>query len=79
MASPHDDRLPPTRPGSATLSLLDLRRHLLRRAGELIARARALRARGDSAGALRIEEQSQRLLQVARSMRPEISTPVRGD
>jgi hypothetical protein len=54
--------------GSALLSLVELRRHLLRRASTLSVRARTLRARGDVAGASRAAEESARLLRVAREM-----------
>lgn len=59
----------PTSPtSSAGLSLLELRRHLLRRAGELSARARGLREKGDTASALRAAQQSHRLRDVAHTM-----------
>lgn len=54
--------------GSAMLSLVELRRHLLRRSSVLSVRARTLRARGDVAGAARAAEESARLLRVAREM-----------
>jgi hypothetical protein len=54
--------------GSAALSLLELRRHLVRRAGELSGRARVLRARGDARGAAAAAEQAARLRTVARDM-----------
>jgi hypothetical protein len=57
----------PTSP-SAALSLVDLRRHLLRQASTLSVRARTLRQRGDSVQAQRLAEESARLLRVAREM-----------
>lgn len=57
----------PTSP-SALLSLLDLRRHLLRQSSTLAVRARGLRARGDVAGAQRLVMESQRLHRIAREM-----------
>lgn len=57
----------PTSP-SALLSLLDLRRHLLRRSSTLAVRAKALRARGDVAGAQRLALESQRPHRIAREM-----------
>lgn len=54
--------------GSALLSLLELRRHLLRRSSTLSVRARTLRARGDIAGASKAAEESARLLRIAREM-----------
>ena len=54
---------------SAALSLLELRRHLLRRAGVLTARARDLRDKGAEVTAARVADESERLLSVARSMR----------
>jgi hypothetical protein len=54
--------------GSALLSLVELRRHLLRRASMLSVRARTLRSRGDIVGATRAAEESARLLRVAREM-----------
>ena len=53
---------------SAALSLLELRRHLLRRAGELSARARGLRKKGASHSAARLAVESDRLLLVAKTM-----------
>lgn len=53
---------------SAALSLLELRRHLLRRAGELSARARGLRKKGASSSAARLAVESDRLLLVAKTM-----------
>lgn len=54
--------------GSAALSLLDLRRHLLRRSSALSVRAKALRARGDVTGAARAAEDAKRLRRIAREM-----------
>jgi hypothetical protein len=53
---------------SAALSLVELRRHLVRRAGELAGKARSLRARGDFMAALRAQQHGQKLLEVARKM-----------
>jgi hypothetical protein len=53
---------------SAALSLFELRRQLLRRAGALSARARGLRRKGDSMSAARIAVESDRLLLVAKTM-----------
>ena len=53
---------------SAALSLLELRRHLLRRAGELSARARGLRKKGATSSAARLAVESDRLLLVAKTM-----------
>ena len=59
----------PERPtNTAALSLLELRRHLLKRAGALSARARGLREKGHSATAARMAEESQRLRAVAHEM-----------
>jgi hypothetical protein len=63
-----DDSTGATLQGSAALSLLELRRHLIRRAGELSGRARVLRARGDAKGAAAAAEQAARLRMVARDM-----------
>jgi hypothetical protein len=59
---------------TAGLSLVELRRHLIRRAGSMRVRARSLRARGDRVGALRLEEQSAQLIRVAREMRTRRSS-----
>lgn len=61
-----EDRGPALSTGS--LSLVDLRRHLLRRASTLTARARARRARGDVAGATRLSHEAARLFRVAHDM-----------
>lgn len=53
---------------SASLSLLELRRHLLRQAGTLAVRARRLRSNGDRLGAADVAAQSQRLRTTAKSM-----------
>jgi hypothetical protein len=47
------------------LSLLELRRHMLRRSGELGVRARRQRARGDVVGAARSFQESARLRRTA--------------
>lgn len=57
----------PTSP-SAALSLVDLRRHLLRRSSILGVRARNLRAHGDIVQAARLAEEAARLLRIAREM-----------
>jgi hypothetical protein len=57
----------PTSP-SAALSLIDLRRHMIRRASILGTRARALRARGDTAQAHRLADESARIMRIAREM-----------
>lgn len=54
--------------GSALLSLVDLRRHLLRRSSALSVRAKTLRARGDVAGAARAAEDAHRLRRIAQDM-----------
>lgn len=54
--------------GTAALSLVELRRHLIRRAGTLHVRARALKVRGDIYSAARLEEQASRLREIARDM-----------
>jgi hypothetical protein len=56
-------------PTTAGLSLVELRRHLIRRASAMRVRARGLRARGDRLAAARLEDQSARLIRVARDMR----------
>lgn len=61
-------------PTSATLSLLELRRHLLRRASVLGVRARALRARGDHAAAARLGQEAARILQIAKKMGADSDT-----
>jgi hypothetical protein len=61
-------------PTTAGLSLVELRRHLIRRASALRVRARGLRARGDRLGAARLEEQSAQLIRVARDMRARTSS-----
>lgn len=62
---------------SAALSLLELRRSMLRRAGELSARARGLRKKGASSSAARLAVESDRLLLVARTMEENASSPER--
>jgi hypothetical protein len=54
--------------GSALLSLVELRRHLLRQASTLSVRARRMRARGDVAGGARTAEEAGRLLAIAQDM-----------
>jgi hypothetical protein len=54
--------------GSAALSLLDLRRHLLRRASALSVRAQRCRHRGDGAGAARLSSEASRLARIAKRM-----------
>lgn len=61
--------------GSASLSLIELRRHLIRRAGMLTQRARTLRARGDAVMARRLQAQAQRLLEMAREVDEDDSLP----
>ena len=53
---------------TAALSLLELRRHLLKQAGMLAARARELREKGSNARAARMAEESARLRSVAHEM-----------
>jgi hypothetical protein len=65
MLNAHDEQPTPTTGG---LSLVELRRHLLRRASILAVRAKACRARGDVANAARMSEEAGRLLRVARDM-----------
>jgi hypothetical protein len=55
-------------PTSGALSLVELRRHLLRRASALSVRARVCRSRGDVASAARMSEEAARLMRVARDM-----------
>jgi hypothetical protein len=57
--------------GSAALSLVELRRHLIPRASALTVRARAYRLRGDRVAAARLEEQATRLREVAKDMRSQ--------
>ncbi|MGI8873328.1 MAG: hypothetical protein ACR2KP_03180 [Egibacteraceae bacterium] len=57
----------PTSP-SAALSLLELRRHLLRRASALSVRAQRCRHRGDGAGAARLASEASRLARIAKRM-----------
>lgn len=59
---------------SATLSLFELRRQLLRRSATLSARARGLRERGASTSAARVAVESDRLLLVARTMAENAKT-----
>jgi hypothetical protein len=54
--------------GSALLSLVDLRRQLLRRSSVLSVRAKMLRARGDIRGAHRAADDAARLKRIAREM-----------
>ena len=62
--------VPPNSPtNSAALSLLELRRHLLPRAGALSAKARDLRDRGAGRSAAKVAEESERLRDVARTVR----------
>lgn len=70
-------RTPDTPTNSAALSLLELRRHMLRRAGELSARARGLRKKGASSSAARLAVESDRLLLVARTMEDNASSATR--
>ena len=58
--------------GSAALSLLELRRHLLRKAGTLTARARAVRRRGGQRKAAKLALESDLLLLMAKQMRDKI-------
>lgn len=61
---------PPDRPSSsAALSLLELRRHLLRRAGTLEARARELQEKGAATIAAKMGSESDRLRDMARRMK----------
>lgn len=61
---------PPDRPSSSSaLSLLELRRHLLRQAGTLEARARDLRQKGATTIAAHVNSESDRLRDVARRMK----------
>lgn len=61
-----DDPTPTS--SSGALSLVDLRRQLLRRASELAVRAKACRARGEVHAAARMNAEAGRLLHVARDM-----------
>ena len=54
---------------SAALSLVELQRQLLRRAGALHARAQQLRERGETAAAQRISGESTRLRVIAHTIR----------
>jgi hypothetical protein len=56
-------------PTTATLSLLELRRELLRQSAAMGVRAKALRADGQRAAAARLAAESRRLRGVAQSMR----------
>jgi len=59
----------PDRPdSSAALSLLELRRHLLRRAGKLQARANDLHIKGANTIAARLRDESDRLRSMAQTM-----------
>ena len=53
---------------TAGLSLLEMRRHLLRRAGTLGAQAQDLRRHGAQRAAARVATESDRLLSLARRM-----------
>ena len=53
---------------SAALSLFELRRDLLRRSGELSARARGLKHKGADHSAARMAVESDRLLMIAQTM-----------
>jgi hypothetical protein len=66
----------PTSP-SAALSLVDLRRHMLRRASILGSRARVLRARGDTAQANRLANESARIMRIAREMGEDANNKLR--
>lgn len=55
-------------PSTGALSLVELRRYLLRRASELAVRARTCRARGDVNAAARMSAEAARLLRVAQDM-----------
>ncbi len=59
---------PSPTPSTGALSLVELRRHLLRRATALSVRARIHRARGDIVSATRMSNEANRLLRVAREM-----------
>lgn len=54
--------------GSAALSLVELRRHLLRRAGELNAQSRQARTRGDGQMAARLGAQAAAIVRSAHRM-----------
>lgn len=64
MADPQPDEAS----ASAALALADLRRHLIRRAVAVAAKARAVRRRGDVVGARRLQEQADRLRASARTV-----------
>lgn len=57
--------------GSASLSLVELRRHLLRRAGALSVRSQRRRHRGDPATAQRLSAEARRLTRIAKDMAPD--------
>ena len=55
-------------PTTAGLSIIELRRHLLRRAGALSVRAQRQRHRGDSVNAARMANEAARLARIAKDM-----------
>jgi hypothetical protein len=67
---------PPATPdhpsNSAALSMLELRRHLLRKAGALTVRARLVRQRGGDRKAARLAQESDLLLLMAKQMGDKI-------
>lgn len=60
---------------SASLSLLELRRYLLRRAAALQARARDLKEKGNNLTAARMIGESERLRNAAQTMRQSNDSP----
>ena len=55
-------------PTTSGLSVIELRRHLLRRAGALSVRAQRHRHRGDSINAARMANEAARLARIAKEM-----------
>lgn len=69
---PARPRIPDNPSSSAALSLLELRRHLLRKAGTLTARARVVRRLGGQRKAARLAQESDLLLLMAKQMGDKI-------
>lgn len=60
--------LPPTPATTGAWSLFELRRHLVRQAGTLAARAQCLAGRGDTVRANHLAQEAERLRAMARTM-----------
>lgn len=69
---PSRPRTPDNASNSAALSLLELRRHLLRKAGTLTARSRVVRRLGGQRKAARLAQESDLLLLMAKQMGDKI-------